>query len=386
MEHGAKPDMPMLTQLRPLGVRLLVDTQAWRVGDERTWEVDKYVRLGHRPVSPISMDGVDAFADFVGADIAWQISLGADALLLPGLMPLKDDDAGIRSLGLAAEVALRSDAAAGVPTVGFLGIHSQSLTDVPSFTADPIIRLLSGLYVQVSPVNPMTDSVSKLVYVAQAMLRFEEVGVPVVAGHLGALGGMLRSVGVTAADAGLGRGETFDAKRTLRRSSSKDSESTGGPSGARYVSQLLRSVSRHQWDSMMAGRSTTRRGARQPLLVVGELVAVPEEHRLEVRRVLRSMLVQGAQAIGLGERDASLTVESGLRAGEERPRGPRSVSDDRGLEALRDGVGRRGDEGAATACATWARGADSPCAARVSGPSARRNRSPASFPSVSLPT
>ncbi len=62
--------MPLLTQLRSLGVRLLVDTLAWRFGDERTWEVDKYVRLGHRPVSPISMDGVDAFADFVGADIA----------------------------------------------------------------------------------------------------------------------------------------------------------------------------------------------------------------------------------------------------------------------------------------------------------------------------
>jgi len=74
-----------------------------------------------------------------------------------------------------------------------------------------------------------------------------------VAGHLGALGGVLRSLGVTAADAGLGLGETFDAKRTFRRSTPKDSESTGGPTGPRrYVSQLLRSVSHHQWDLMMA--------------------------------------------------------------------------------------------------------------------------------------
>ncbi|HUP14756.1 MAG TPA: hypothetical protein VM848_01675 [Acidimicrobiia bacterium] len=59
----------------------------------------------------------------------------------------------------------------------------------------------------------MTDSVSKLIDVAQVMLRFEDAGVPVVAGHLGALGGVLRSLGVAAADAGLGSGETFDANR-----------------------------------------------------------------------------------------------------------------------------------------------------------------------------
>jgi len=36
-----------------------------------------------------------------------------------------------------------------------------------------------------------------------------------VAGHLGALGGVLRSLGVTAADAGLGHGETFDRQTDL---------------------------------------------------------------------------------------------------------------------------------------------------------------------------
>ena len=45
--------------------------------------------------------------------------------------------------------------------------------------------------------------------------RFEEVGVHVVAGHLGALGGVLRSLGVTAADAELGHGETFDRQTDL---------------------------------------------------------------------------------------------------------------------------------------------------------------------------
>ena len=51
---------------------------------------------------------------------------------------------------------------------------------------------------------------------------------------------------------------------------------------------------------------------------LGQIVAAGglDEHRV------RSVLVQGAQAIGLGEREAHLTVESGLQAGEQRPRGP----------------------------------------------------------------
>ena len=39
------PDTPLLPHLRSIGVRILVDTQTWRFGDERTWEVRKYTRL-----------------------------------------------------------------------------------------------------------------------------------------------------------------------------------------------------------------------------------------------------------------------------------------------------------------------------------------------------
>lgn len=249
----ATPDTPLLSHLRSVGVRLLVDTQSWRFGDERTWEVRKYAALDHRPEGPLALDAVDAFVEYTKADLEWQVRLGADALLLPGLMPEKDGDAGIRSLTLAAEVALTSEVAFGKPIVGFLGAHSQSLGQIAGFAGDPMISLLSGLYVQISPVKPMTDSPSKLIDVVEAILRFENGGTPVVSGHLGALGGVLRSLGVSATDAGLGSGETFDAKRLLRSPVRHKDDSRGGPSGARrYVIQLLRSVDRKQWDSLMA--------------------------------------------------------------------------------------------------------------------------------------
>ena len=249
----AKPDTPLLAHLHNLGVRVLVDSQSWRFADERTWEVAKYAALEHRPPKPLGLNDTDALAAFVEADLQWQLTLGADALVLPGLMPQKDDDGGSRWLTLATEVAMTSNLTQGRPLVGFLGGHSRSIDLVNAVAEDPVISLLSAVYIQISPVNPITDPTSKLIDVIEAMVRFERNGTPVISGHLGALGGVLRALGVSAADAGLGTGETFDAKRLLRHRARQDNGSNGGPIGSRrYVMQILRSLSRKQWDALMS--------------------------------------------------------------------------------------------------------------------------------------
>jgi hypothetical protein len=249
----ATPDTPLLTQLRNLGVRVLIDSQTWRFADERTWEINKYASLDHRPSVPLDIDDMDSLADFVEADLAWQRKLGADALLLPGLMPEMDDDSGVRALNVATEVAMTSNFSVGMPIVGYLGAHSRSIEIAAALADDSVAAMLSALYVQISPVNPMSDSVSKLTDVIDAILRIERGDTPVISGHLGALGGVLRSPGVSAADAGLGTGETFDARRLLRSPTKKDEESRGGPVGSRrYVWQILRSLNRKQWDALMS--------------------------------------------------------------------------------------------------------------------------------------
>ncbi len=248
----ANPETPLLGQLRNLGVRILVDTQSWRFADERTWGVRKYARLGHRPDAPLTLDDVDASAKFVEADLEWQLALGADVLLLPGLMPEKGDDSGNRALAMAIEVAMTSEVTRGRPLVGFLGTHSRSLDFIDVLASDPVTAMLAAVYVQISPVKPMTDSVSKLIGMVEALLCFERRGTPVIAGHLGALGGVLRSLGISATDAGLGTGESFDARRLLRHRVRKEPGARGGPIGTRrYVMQLLRSLNRKQWDILM---------------------------------------------------------------------------------------------------------------------------------------
>jgi hypothetical protein len=141
----------------------------------------------------------------------------------------------------------------GVPIVGYLGAHSRSIQLAGAVADDSVTAMLSALYVQISPVNPMNDSVSKLADTIETILRIERGDTPVISGHLGALGGVLRSLGVSAADAGLGMGEAFDARSVLRSPTKKHEGSEGGPIGSRrYVFQILRSLNRKQWDRLMS--------------------------------------------------------------------------------------------------------------------------------------
>lgn len=169
-------------------------------------------------------------------------------------MPEKDDDSGVRALNIATEVALTSNFSVGLPIIGYLGAHSRSTQIAGTVAKDSVTAMLSALYVQISPVNPMSDSVSKLTEAIETILQVERSDIPVISGHLGALGGVLRSLGVSAADAGLGMGGAFDARSVLRSPTKKsDGSSQGGPIGSRrYVSQILRSLNRKQWDRLMS--------------------------------------------------------------------------------------------------------------------------------------
>jgi len=94
----------------------------------------------------------------------------------------------------------------------------------------------------------MTDSPAKLVTLASFLLACQEEGFDVVGGRLGAIGQLLRAVGVSAVDAGLGSGETFDMSSLLRPSNTSPGPGGGLPMGPRiYVHQILRSIFGRDW-------------------------------------------------------------------------------------------------------------------------------------------
>ena len=84
-----------------------------------------------------------------------------------------------------------------------------------------------------------------------------------------------------------------------------------------------------EMDRLRAAQEGTRNDTLNRIAFrLGQIVAAGA---LDEQRV-RSALVQGAQAIGLGEREAVTTVESGMQAGERHPRVPR-VSTEHELDA-----------------------------------------------------
>lgn len=61
-------DPALLTILREAGTNRLVDTEAWRYGDARTWQVERWATLPHVPAGPY--DGTDRWIqDYVRRDL-----------------------------------------------------------------------------------------------------------------------------------------------------------------------------------------------------------------------------------------------------------------------------------------------------------------------------
>lgn len=80
LQHGTAT----LDLCRDRGVFLLVDTQAWRYRDARTFLVEKFTAMPYAPTSPISLSAPARTRSFFRADLERQASPGARALLVPG--------------------------------------------------------------------------------------------------------------------------------------------------------------------------------------------------------------------------------------------------------------------------------------------------------------
>ncbi len=87
-QHGAAT----LELCRDRSIAVLVDTQAWRYHDPRTFLVDKFTAPPYAPRAPLSLSAPAELRSFVGADLEVQASLGAAAFLVPGAIPKSAHD------------------------------------------------------------------------------------------------------------------------------------------------------------------------------------------------------------------------------------------------------------------------------------------------------
>ena len=247
LQHGS----PTIELCRDRGVSFLVDTQAWRYHDPRTFLVEKFTTTPYAPAAPLAASDWWALSRFVEADLETQASLGASAYLLPGVIPANPrDDVHAVTLTLlkTAQTAL-PDAR---PCVAFIGVHTSSM-EAAHQLVDDLPHWIDGVYLQLGPVNPLHDSPSKIIDALMLMRHATQRGFSVIAGRLAGLAPPLRAAGIAGADSGLGEGESFAYRAKIKNHEPRSgTEHEPRLLGSRlYVPQLGRSVSAREWGRLM---------------------------------------------------------------------------------------------------------------------------------------
>lgn len=249
LQHGAAT----LELCRDRGVSVLVDTQAWRYHDARTFLVDKFTAPPYAPGSPLSLSAGGEVRSFVAADLEAQAALGAAAFLVPGAVPKNARD-DVRDLTLALIDGARTTALAEPrPCVAFIGAHASSM-ELAHTLVDQLPLWLEGVYIQVTPSNPLRDSTAKIIDALVLMRHAVQRGFTVLGGRMAGLGPLARALGIHGTDAGLGEGESFvyPSKMKSHEPRSEDASSPKLLGGRVYVPQLGRSVSSAEWSRLMA--------------------------------------------------------------------------------------------------------------------------------------
>lgn len=238
----AEKNTDFLASLRAHGTQILLDGSDWRYRYAATFDVGTMAKASWAPAAPLDAGARQQLGRFVRDSLRAQAKLKASAYLIPGLMP-DDKHEDLRSAyETILKVAGEFDELPPKPLILFLGVHSKGLVEARALL-DALPGFLSALYLQVTPIAPVTDGPTKLQGMTELYRYARRLRLPVIGGHAGAITPALRACGVQAGDAGLASGETFDSTvaRRTRAPKDPDSERNGGPSSRMYLEALGRS-------------------------------------------------------------------------------------------------------------------------------------------------
>jgi hypothetical protein len=238
---------------RNRSVQFLVDAQTWRYRDARTFSVEKFACVPYAPPAPLGSCNSTVLRSFVESCLEMQYSLGATAYLLPGVVPgSAADDTHGEALAIL-EIAESTLSANPLPCIAFIGVHASAM-DQAHQLIDELPLWLEGVYLQITPVNPLHDSPAKIIDCLALAQRAVQRGFIVIAGRLAGIGPLARAIGVQGTDAGLGEGESFDCASKLRGQLPRQGNERGARpvSGRLYCPDLGRSLSSAEWARIMS--------------------------------------------------------------------------------------------------------------------------------------
>ncbi len=258
--HLTLEDSDLQVSFRDRNVSMIVDTQAWRYSDPRTWN-SKWGNVPYAPRSPFNGHRTWVH-DYIISDLSAQIRMGSGYLMLPGWFT------SLESVKLARDVttwtleAFEEFRRKGVlaPAIAWLpargGSADASLASAEAYAESGAVR---GIYVQWARANGLHDPVDQLKRSARLMLQIQNLGLPVIAGHFGSIGLAMRAVGIAAADCGPCEGQSFDASDSIRAALPRTppvSSSTGKGLPVRmWVRELGQTVTARQMAAIRGSRT-----------------------------------------------------------------------------------------------------------------------------------
>lgn len=232
---AAEPAPPLLTRLRQEGIPFFVDLQTLRFASPAYLELEHLRTLSYAPQTPIEPDSFSrSNARWLSrAALDFQQRIGAGSSVVPALPVFDSDLAGwIRLNRELVEVTCEAN---GVhvdrrPLIAQVAPGPKALADPDLFLGWLPDMAIAGVYVQPLRLNPVRDSLEKLVRYVRFVRALKGVGLTVLVGRVGAFGLLLGALGADGFDSRLGDAEGFELSR-LNRPPRRDRHQSGRRSG-----------------------------------------------------------------------------------------------------------------------------------------------------------
>lgn len=283
----AEDSPDLLGALRRHGTKIIVDTAGWRFRYKATMSIAKLRDATWSPGDALSIADEAGARRLVEASLRAQAAVGADAYLVPGWMPETPTEDLCGPYEWILDKAASFNDVPAKPLILWVGGHTQG-ADALVALLDSIPHFVSGVYLQLSPIEPAKESPAKLESITAFYRQATSRGFAVIGGHAGALTPALRALGIDAADAGLATTETFDRSRAKRPPTRSNGDDGGGGSGARmYFGEIGRSLSKKDVTRLLAvpAAAAELRSCRLPCHRhrAGDLIDQAREHSLWAR-------------------------------------------------------------------------------------------------------
>jgi hypothetical protein len=210
----AHHDSGFLKLLHECGVQYLVDAQVLRFADGSYQDVERIARLPFAPRAAITTAwDANEISELVRGVFEFQDAHGASARLTIA-PPLRDEHferwLDLHRRMLDASIALNGRGGfERKPLLAYLAPGRHALANLDALLARLADLPLDGVYLQPLRLSPTTDGIEKLVLYVRLLQRLEVMGLPAVAGRVGAFGLALLACGARAFDSGLGEAERF---------------------------------------------------------------------------------------------------------------------------------------------------------------------------------